>query len=219
VTRHLRDALGVSSALYGALAAVLSQTPSRGTIVRLRAKLADILRAQDAWDAPEVWDRARDVVGALKGVPAGKLAADYAALFLGGSERSVCPSESCYLDGGLYGASTLAVMGAYAAKGFVKDPAFGEPDDHIAVELLFRCACGMDLTAKIASDGPDARSSVEEARACLDFVSGHLLKWTPLLAERVEKTGQTPFYRALLALTRDLVVADARLLAALTRTP
>ncbi len=219
MARHLRDALGVSSALYGALAAALSETPSRTTVVRLRAKLADILKSQDAWDAPEVWEGAREVVGALKGVPAGKLAADYAALFLGGSERSACPSESCYLDGGLYGASTLAVMKAYAAEGFVKDPAFSEPDDHIAVELLFRCACGMDLAAAIGRDGPEAPSSMKEARACLDFVSGHLLKWAPLLAERVVTTAQTPFYRALLALTRDLVMADARLLAGLTRTP
>jgi TorA maturation chaperone TorD len=213
MARDLLDALGVSSAIYGALAAVLSETPSRASITRFRTELAGLLRKRDAWETPDVWDRVRDVIDSLKGVSPGKLATDYAALFLGGSDRSACPSESCYRDGTLYGASTLAVIEAYAAKGFVKDPAFGEPDDHIAVELLFRCACGMDLAATIARDGPDAPSSIKEAQTSLDFVTGHLLEWTPLLARQVERTARTSFYRALLALVRDLVAADARLLA------
>ena len=38
--------------------------------------------------------------------------------------------------------------------------------------------------------------------------------WVPLLCEKVASAGQTAFYKALLALVRDLIRADVRLLAA-----
>lgn len=198
---------------------MLADTPTRESINRLRAKLTALHETRDIWQEPEVWEAVRNVLDSVKGVRIARLAADYAGLFLGGRDESVCPTESCYADGSLYGPATLAVTRAYAAKGFMKDPAFGEPDDHIAVELLFRAVCGADLAAKLTAEGAQAQPRPDDAQDCLDFVSRHLLGWVPLLCERVAAAGQTAFYKALLALVRDLIRADARLLAAFVHPP
>ncbi len=102
------DPLVVSSALYWSLAPVLADTPTRASITRLRGRLTALLdEARDIWQEPEVWEAVRNVLDSVKGVRTARLAADYAGLFLGGREESVCPTESCYRDGSLYGPATL----------------------------------------------------------------------------------------------------------------
>ena len=106
------------SGLYGPLAAVLAHTPTRESINRLRAKLTALLDgARDIWQEPEVWQVVRNVLDSVKGVRTAHLAADYAGLFLGGREESVCPTESCYADGSLYGPATLPLQGPMRLKG------------------------------------------------------------------------------------------------------
>ena len=212
------DKLRISSSLYAVLASCLSNEPSRKTVAELKRNLTFLYRQRDEWKEPDIWQKVRDLKDCLKGLVTEEAVVDYAALFLGGTEDSVCPSESCYLDHTLYGPITLKVIEAYADRGFVKEASFREPDDHVAVEFLFRFLLGRDLVEAMDDDGNGCRAFTESLRAYLDFVSSHLLKWIPLLCERIEAAAQTNFYRTIASLARTLVQEDYRLLADLIKS-
>ena len=67
-------------------------------------------------------------------------------------------------------------------------------------------------------DGNGSPAFTESLRAHFDFVSNHLLKWIPLLCERIEAAAQTNFYRTIASLARTLVQEDYRLLADLIKS-
>ncbi len=212
------DKIRISSSLYAVLASCYSDEPSRKTLAQLKRNLIFLYKQRDKWKEPDVWSKVRALKDSLRGLSAEEAVIDYTALFLGGTEDSACPSESCYLDHILYGPTTLEVRAAYADRGFVKEASFQEPDDHVALEFLFRFLLGRDLAETADKDGNDPPALAEHMRAHLDFVGNHLLKWIPLLSERIETSAQTDFYRAIAALARTLVQGDYRLLVDLVKS-
>lgn len=209
----LADPIIISSSLYGALAACFSREPSKKSLSELRESLADLMERKSAWNEPEVWATVRQLLDCAQAAQPKELVSDYVALFLAGSEQSICPSESSYLDNVVYGPATLRVMEIYAAKGFIKDESFREPDDHVALEFLFRCISGTDLASKMQENNTTIAAWIDDAAACLGFVADHLLKWIPEMTARVEATSKSAFYPALAAAACALVAADERLLA------
>jgi TorA maturation chaperone TorD len=212
------DKIGISSSLYAVLASCLSGEPSRKTLAALKKDLTSLYKQRDGWKEPDIWVKVRDLKDSLKDFSTEEAVVDYAALFLGAAENSVCPSESCYLDHMLYGPATQEVMKAYAERGFIKEASFREPDDHVAVEFLFRFLLGRDLAGTMDDDGNGSPDFTEHLRAYLHFVGNHLMKWIPLLSERIEASAQTRFYRTVASLARTLVREDYRLLAGLVKS-
>ena len=193
--------LEIRALLYELIAGALYREPSAGTMETLYRRLTALL--------PSCSDKAleasiRDLIETIPGADIESLAVDYAGLFLSGRDGAICPSESSYVEHMIYGQSTLTVIESYREAGFIKDEAFPEPDDHIALECAF-----MSLMAGNLADMP-ANDSVLEQQ--LTFLSRHLLKWVPLWAEEVKAKAETPFYPALARLTRTLIEADRQFL-------
>lgn len=85
---------------------------------------------------------------------------EYADLFLNAGENPVLPYESFYLDREptLYGEPVFQMRELLRKQGLHKDPAFPEPEDHVAVEFDFlaemnrREAAGDSSVASVRSD-------------------------------------------------------------------
>lgn len=204
---RLHDALAVSSSFYGVLATVFSGEPTGKVIARLKEDLAKLGGMRDGWDEPALWEKADAFAKSLKKLGIREAARDYAGLFAGARKGSLCPSESTYMDGTLYGPSTLRVMDIYQEAGFEKEPSFKEPDDHVSVEFVFRFLSGLDLAKRMDQDG----AITADLRAEGDFVRDHLAPWIPRFAEKVEGAADTAFYKAGAALADALVRADLAL--------
>lgn len=143
------------------------------------------------------------------------LAVDFNRVFFGmgplASEKAF-PYESVYTsEGGLMMQDAYsAVLEEYRGNGFAKNPAFSEPEDHIAVELAYMaelCRC----SAQASREGR-AEAAEEELRRQVEFLGGHLLSWVKRFAADVRNASQVPFYPQLASATEAFLEADARLL-------
>ena len=154
-------------------------------------------------------------VGACDAAGIEDLAVDFDRVFFGmgplAAEKAF-PYESVYTsEGGLMmqDAYSSAVV-EYRAAGFAKDPAFTEPEDHIAVELSYMAArCERAIRALL--EGNDAAAEVE-LRAQQVFLAEHLLPWVGLFAQDVKRAAQLPCYADVAACTVAFLRADACLL-------
>ncbi|MEM2320870.1 MAG: molecular chaperone TorD family protein [Candidatus Bathyarchaeia archaeon] len=129
-----------------------------------------------------------------------ELAADYANLFLGVKyaffgKGIPHPSESAYTDGHLYGDVIDRVFEAYLEGNLVKSPNFHEPEDHIALELYFMAhLCRKAITSLNNEIYQDLLKYLNMQK---DFLSEHLLRWAPRLADDIIKNANTLFYKAI----------------------
>lgn len=129
-----------------------------------------------------------------------ELAADYADLFLGvgyargKGEGIPHPSESVYLEGYLYGDVVEKLFEAYLEEGLVKSSDFNEPEDHIALELYFMAH--LCRKANMYLDSGKHQDLLNYLNMQKAFLTEHLLKWAPRLAEDITKYANTIFYRA-----------------------
>lgn len=108
------------------------------------------------------------------------LAVDFDRIFFGMgplASKKAFPYESVYTsDGGLMMQDAYAeVKHEYRRSGWEKNPAFPEPEDHVAVELLFMARC-CDAAAEALRDDdvPAAEASLVLQKS---FVDRHLLNW------------------------------------------
>jgi TorA maturation chaperone TorD len=170
------------------------------------------------WKEPALKAGLEDFLRVLAQSNPESLAVDYAGLFLGGKESSICPSESSCLEKKVYGEATLKVIEVYAKQGFVKEDSFYEPDDHIAVECAFMSTLGWDFIQMVQEKGMDAPACQEHVKLQLDFLKEHLLNWIPDWGKQVQDFSETDFYRALAGLTQTWIEADQRLLIDSLRT-
>ena len=202
----------VRASLYGLLAKCLFSEPSLETLKEVEEQASGLREKMAAWDEPELKTGFQHFVNALARSNPEKLAVDYAGLFLGGEEGSICPSESSYVENVVYGQSTLKVIEFYAQHGFIKDETFHEPDDHIAVEFAFMSVMGwnfFELTREGGTESFRVRSRLEPQ---FNFLTDHLMKWVPAWAAHVTEFSEADFYRALAKFSQALVEADHRLL-------
>jgi len=204
--------------IYGLLANLLYSEPSSETLEKARKQLGWAEGVVVLWDEPGLAASVQNFLKAFARSTQESLAVDYAGLFLGGKEGLICPSESSYLENKVYGEATLKVIEVYAKQGFVKEDAFHEPDDHIAVECAFMATLGWDLIQMVKEKGIDAPACQEHVKLQLDFLKEHLLNWIPDWAKQVQDFSETDFYRALAGLTQTWIEADQRLLVNSLRT-
>lgn len=118
------------------------------------------------------------------------LAVDFDRVFFGmgplTSEKAF-PYESVYTsEGGLMMQDAYAeVKHEYRRSGWQKNPAFSEPEDHIAVELLFMGRC-CDEAAAALRDGDEAAAEASLLTQ-KGFIDAHMLNWIGRFVGDVER--------------------------------
>jgi TorA maturation chaperone TorD len=128
------------------------------------------------------------------------LAKDYVRTFIGNSVdafSAAYPSESVHTTGlrlVMQGARD-EVLAIYRAAGMDKAESWHEGEDHIAVELEFMKTIS-ERSEQAANEGDEATLD-DLLKTQLNFLQDHLLSWTPLLVDEMEKFAQTGFYQAL----------------------
>ena len=145
-----------------------------------------------------------------------ELAADYARLCLGSDPREGAdPYESVHRnkEGLLMQDEWEAVLRLYGELGLARSENTHESEDHLALELeCMAQLCARQEAALLAGELPEASWWLEQQERIL---ADHLLRWVPSFNRRVEKLGQTDFYKAFAALTDAYLQMDRDLLAGL----
>lgn len=134
-----------------------------------------------------------DVVPGIESASLEALRAEHTRLFVGPAGPPCPPYESVYRDEGgqVLGPSTEAVVTWYRSYGVGLDPQVGDLPDHIAAELEF--------LGHLQRRG--------ETAAMARFLEEHPRRWFPEFLDDVETAARELFYRALAAVTRDLLGA------------
>ena len=133
--------------------------------------------------------------------------------------RHAFPYESVYTSdrGIMMQEAYTSVARAYREQALAKDPAFTEPEDHLAVELAFMATLA-DRACTFLSAGDEAgdEAAAETVRQSLAFAQTHLLNWIDRfcgeLTLAAAPDGEDGFYVALAAFTTRFVEEDAALL-------
>ena len=173
-----------SSALFGELITALGPVNPDETLATETTAYADALQsALSMEDASNV------------------LAIEFTRLFGGISESygALPPFESVVRTGQWGGDTALAVVAAYGDADIAPPLPDASPPDHLAAELRFLAiACHREGEAWQAEDTGTAMDWLRRER---DFLDRHVLRWVPEYCRQVAEIAETPFYRALLALT------------------
>jgi len=202
------EILKVRASIYGLLARCLFSEPSPETLKVTKEELSLIKGGAVLQDEPALMATVQALLDVLEHSTPELLAVDYAGLFLGGREGSVCPSESTYLEKKIYGETTLKVIEFYGQQGFVKDGSFQEPDDHIAMECAFMSVLGWKSVEIARENGLDSHRLRKHVKLQHHFLTEHLLRWIPAWGKQVQDSSETEFYRALVSLALAWVEAD-----------
>ena len=136
------------------------------------------------------------------------LAAEYNRVFLGMGPQPIAPYESVYASPErlLMQGPRDEVLVLYRAESLARSGETTVPEDHIALELEFMAHLCKEA-AKAAAGG-DQEKALEYRAKQKDFLEGHLLKWVPALCSDMEKQVRTKLYRAVCAMTRQLLEAE-----------
>lgn len=139
-----------------------------------------------------------------------ELAVDFDRVFFGMgplTAEKAFPYESVYTSAGglMMQDAFVEVKHEYRRCGWEKNPAFPEPEDHLAVELLFmaRC-CTAAAEALRAHDEQAAEASLVVQKT---FIDAHLLNWIERFAEDARRASEG-FYHHAASLLVAFVKAD-----------
>lgn len=138
---------------------------------------------------------------------------DYTRLFIGlDAVMPVPPWESVYLsrDHMVFQEETRQVREWYFRFNLAPEKLNREPDDHIALELVFLSRLAQ--LSLMALEQNDLQSSRSYSQAQADFLTEHLLRWGLVWCRRMEEHARTDFYRGLGYLTHGSLLALAALL-------
>jgi TorA maturation chaperone TorD len=144
-----------------------------------------------------------------------ELAVEYAALFLGLRGGIYHPSESAYRTSTHFIMQQPRddVMMIYLKAGVSKADNFPEPEDHIAMELLFMAhLCGKTADALQGAQKDEARKLLETQE---DFLNNHIMTWVPQFTQDVVKVAQLDFYKAVAEITNAFIATDKEAVAEL----
>lgn len=140
-----------------------------------------------------------------------ELAMDYANLFLGlkyfREKKGIPhPSESVYTAGDMYQKEAVEAFRTYMDAGLVKAEDFGEPEDHVALQLYFmEHLCRKAATFLKDKNFHELMKNLERQKK---FLEGHLLKWVPKLASDVVENAETEFYKAVGRITKGFLTME-----------
>lgn len=138
---------------------------------------------------------------------------DYTRLFIGVDvPMPVPPWESVYLnlEHMVFQEETRQVREWYLRFNLAPEKLNKEPDDHIALELLFLARLAQ--LSLLALEENDQQAFQRYTQAQQDFLTEHLLRWGLVWCRRIEEHAWTDFYRGLGYLTHGSVLALATVL-------
>ncbi|MGF1694695.1 molecular chaperone TorD [Vibrio kyushuensis] len=138
-----------------------------------------------------------------------ELSADFCDLFLKSDKDSALPYASMYIgkSGLLNDVPAKEVAELMAQHGVTVDETLNEPADHLAVELDF---LGNLI---IRSNELEQEKHLDEALAEQEqFISTHILTWTPQFNEKCQKLDEFGFYASVSELLCAFLELDCRYL-------
>lgn len=133
---------------------------------------------------------------------------DYTRLFIGPYELPAPPWESTYLNKErlLFQEETLKVRRFYLKYSFLPVEFGHEADDHLGLELDFMFRLN-ELAIEAAK-----QETLDELMQLLNdqklFLEEHLLKWAPLLAEKIVEHANTDYYRGMAKILKGFLSLD-----------
>ena len=173
------------SGMYGLLARIYRQKPTKELLVLMEPCLSKIDQDKMLFD----------------------LVTEYTRLFIGPGKH-ISPHESVHInsEGGLWGASTVAVSLFIKGIGFEFQVENSMIPDHISVdfELMQRLA-HHEAQAWVTGDDQTAIDCLAVEHR---FLKQHLIKWVPRFCEQVITETEFSFYREMAKLTRDFVETE-----------
>ncbi len=139
------------------------------------------------------------------------LSIEYARLFLGPGKH-ISPHESVHHErddgdwGRLWGKSTVEVQKFIESTGLTYKPEYSGIPDHISVELEFM----QELTKREAEAWEE--DDINGALSCLNiekrFIDEHLIRWIPILCEKVILEADLSFYIEIARLTKSFIQSE-----------
>lgn len=124
-----------------------------------------------------------------------RLTQEYERLFFAPGHVLVNLYESVYCGSDLLmQETTVNVRQHYLRAGLVVKSLYSIPDDHIATELEFMQFLTQRILELVQQDG--AEEDINEIMVWRsEFISEHLLKWIPALAENIRAKSTEPFFQ------------------------
>lgn len=131
-----------------------------------------------------------------------RLGTEYTRLMSGVQEGLGLPPafESVWRGSDELGATTAAVIGAYAQAGFADIDLEAGPQDHIGVELKFLAMLALRESEAWAAGNENAAQTRIAQQA--SFLEKHLNTWVPRWADEIIRQSREPLYAALAGLLK-----------------
>lgn len=125
------------------------------------------------------------------------LRTDYSGLFNCANDIIAPPWESVYRNKYrlVNEDNTLNVRKFYKRLNMVLADQHTEPDDHIGYELIFTAFLTQKMLAALGAGNSEMYRKMRIVKG--EFLSEHLLLWSPLFCAQVEKYAKTNFYKGL----------------------
>jgi TorA maturation chaperone TorD len=144
-----------------------------------------------------------------------ELAVDYARVFLGNGVNAYSaayPFESVFSSSKrlLMQDARDEILTLYRAYGVKPDESWKVGEDHISLELEFMKTLGQRALDALRSG--DESTAAEQLMASYNFLTDHLISWTPMLVVEIRKFAKTDFYQALACATTGFLTVDRELL-------
>jgi putative dimethyl sulfoxide reductase chaperone len=169
------------------------------------ADQAETLRGLEILQA---WSRSHE--GGISDEDFSGLKLDYTRLFIGLDPiLPVPPWESVYLNKErmVFQEETRQVRGWYQRFNLLPEKFNKEPDDHIALELIFLAKLAQSSLQALEQKDQQALENYCQAQA--GFLTEHLLRWGLVWCRLMEEHAATDFYRGLGYLTHGSLLALA----------
>lgn len=209
IARFMND----RAALYGLLARAFRSEVDEAFWHDLRT-----MRYPQGSDDPAINDAFRQIYRYVRHAredALDELSVDFARAFLGSgvlNPNAAFPYESVYTSTHalLMQDARDEVLALYRSQGIDKDPAWTDPEDHIALELAFMQAL-CERTAQAVEDADDPRA-FELVKTQYGFLTNHLLRWAPRFFIDVARYATTGLYHGFAALAATHLDNDRALL-------
>lgn len=181
--------------LYAMLALLWRQAPDAGLLQALGAQASGAaLRGQTDSDADEhgvLTDAWQALCAAAATASASRIAAEYNAVFGGVGRPEIFLHASYYLSGFLHERPLVDLRARLLALGLSRSAALSETEDHVAL------LCETMRFLIRSGDAALAATAVQR-----EFFHAHLGNWADALADAVEASPSTDFYRYVARLMR-----------------
>lgn len=134
-----------------------------------------------------------------------ELAIEYARLFIGPQNPPAVPYASFYLSESrsLMSDETIDVRKRYLEAGMAVRELYSIPDDHAGIEFEFIYYLTKRIIELFEKGQREESTRLYETRS--DFIKGHMSKWIPLFANKINESTTEDFYKGLSLLSSSVL--------------